>query len=225
MPVRVALADDHLLVREGIQRILASNPEIELLGAVADGDALREVIEATTPDVVVTDIRMPPSGKDEGLEVAAMLHARHPGVGLLVLSQYADPGYALELFRHGSTGRGYLLKERLGDGDELVNAVISIAAGGAVIDPMVIEVLVASRARAEQSPLRTLTPREQEILAELASGKSNAAMARSLVITRRSVEHHVSSIFAKLELPDESEVSRRVTATLMFLAQGGTSLR
>jgi DNA-binding NarL/FixJ family response regulator len=218
MPVRVVLADDHLLVREGIQRILATSPDVEMVGAVSDGDALRDAIEELNPDVIVTDIRMPPSGRDEGLQIADTLRSKHPTTGLLVLSQYADPGYALALFSHGSNGRGYLLKDRLGDGQQLLAAIVGIAAGGSVIDPMVIEVLLSERSRAERSLLRTLTPREQEILAELASGKSNAAIARELFITRRSVEHHVSAIFSKLALAEEADISRRVHATLLFLA-------
>jgi DNA-binding NarL/FixJ family response regulator len=217
VPVRVVLAEDHLLVREGIQRILVLSERIDLLAAVADGDELGSVVDSMLPDVVVTDIRMPPSGDGEGLAIAERLHLEHPQMGVLVLSQYADSAYATALFRRGSTGRGYLLKDRLGDGDQLVNAIIGVAAGGSVIDPLVVEALVSARSHAEQSPLRTLTPRELEILSEIASGKSNPAIARELVITRRSVEHHISSIFAKLELAEEREVSRRVQATLLFL--------
>jgi DNA-binding NarL/FixJ family response regulator len=223
MAVRVAVADDHLLVREGVQRILDGNGQIDLVGAVGDGDSLRNLIEERTPDVVITDIGMPPADRDDGLVLAEMLHTRYPRTGLLVLSEHVDPGYALALFRHGSAGRGYLLKHRIDEGGDLIEAVTGIAAGGSVIDPMVIEVLVAARAHAEQSPLRMLTPREQEILAELASGKSNAAIARALVITRRSVEHHISSIFAKLLLADETDISRRVQATLLFLAEQGAA--
>jgi DNA-binding NarL/FixJ family response regulator len=218
VPVRVVLADDHLLVREGIQRILAASSDVELVAAVADGDALRDAISQTAPDVVVTDLRMPPAGRGEGIAIVDLLHAKHPGIGLLVLSQYADPAYALALFRHGSRGRGYLLKDRLGDGDQLLTAIVELAGGGSVIDPAIVEVLVSAQTRTEQSRLRLLTPREQEILAELASGKSNTAIARSLTITRRSVEHHVSAIFAKLALVEETEISRRVHATLLFLA-------
>ena len=149
MPVRVVLADDHLLVREGIQRILATSPDVEMVGAVSDGDALRDAVEELNPDVIVTDIRMPPSGRDEGLQIAETLRSKYPTTGLLVLSQYADPGYALALFSHGSNGRGYLLKDRLGDGQQLLAAIVGIAAGGSVIDPMVIE----------DPPVRTFTGR------------------------------------------------------------------
>jgi DNA-binding NarL/FixJ family response regulator len=217
MAVRVALADDHLLVREGVHRILDRDAQVVLVAAVADGDSLCTVIEEHAPDVVIADIGVVPSGRDEDMLLADLLHRQYPGTGLLVISQYVDPGYALALFRHGSAGRGYLLKDRICESDDLVAAVRDIAAGGSVIDPMVIEVLVSTRARTEQSPLRLLTPREQEILAELASGRSNAAIARELVITRRSVEHHISSIFAKLRLSEEADISRRVQATLLFL--------
>jgi DNA-binding NarL/FixJ family response regulator len=216
--VRVVIAEDHLLVREGMQRILETSREVVLAAAVADGDALEAAIVRERPDVVVTDVRMPPSDDAEGIRVARDGRERFPEMGVLVLSQYADPAYALALFRDGSSRRGYLLKDRLLAPGELVEAICDIAAGGSVVDPVIVEALVSSRLQAEASPLRTLTRREREILAELAAGKSNAAIAQSLVITRRAVEHHITAIFAKLGLPDESEVSRRVRAALLYLA-------
>jgi DNA-binding NarL/FixJ family response regulator len=223
MAIRVAMADDSLLVREGIQRLLEGVDEIELVAVSENQDALMASVERNAPDVVLTDIRMPPGQATEGLEIAEALRESHPGVGVIVISQYAEAHYALALLEHGSAGRGYLLKERLGNRDQLVSAIEEVAAGGSVIDPLVVEALVQRRGRAEESPLRLLTPREQEVLAEVASGKSNAAIARTLVITKRAVERHIGAIFAKLDLPDEQEASRRVTATLLFLAerQGG----
>ena len=225
--VRVVIAEDHLLVREGMQRILEAAHDVEVVAAVADGDELEAAIERERPDVVVTDVRMPPSGEAEGIRVARDGRERYPEMGVVVLSQYADPAYALALFRDGSSRRGYLLKDRLTAPGELVAAIADVAGGGSVVDPVVVEALVSSRLQAEASPLRALTTREHEILSELAAGKSNAAIARTLVITRRSVEHHITAIFAKLGLPDETEVSRRVRATLLYLADrdGATAHR
>jgi DNA-binding NarL/FixJ family response regulator len=222
--VSVVLAEDHLLVREGVRRILEGSDRIELRAVCGDRDELEAAIEREEPDVVVTDIRMPPRHETEGLDVANDLRARGCRQGVLLLSQYADPRYAVSLFRHGSSGRGYLLKERLGDSRQLVAAIDEIAVGGSVVDPAVVEVLVGARIHGEDAPLRALTPRELEILGEVATGKSNAAIARSLVISKRAVEHHIGSIFHKLGLEDETEVSRRVAATLVFLteARGGS---
>jgi DNA-binding NarL/FixJ family response regulator len=201
-----------------MQRILEASGDVDVVAAVADGDALDAAIERERPDVVVTDVRMPPSDEAEGIRVALGGRERYPEMGVLVLSQYADPAYALALFRDGSRGRGYLLKDRLGAPGELLAAIVDVAGGGSVVDPLVVEALVSSRLAAEASPLRTLTVRERQILAELAAGKSNAAIAGTLVITRRAVEHHITAIFAKLGLPDETEVSRRVRAALLYLA-------
>jgi len=162
---------------------------------------------------------MPPGQRDEGIELARELRAAHPEVGVIVLSQYADPLYAIALFEGGSAGRGYLLKERLADRERLVAAIDEVVAGGSVVDPDVVAALVSAQRTKSRSPLEALTPRELEILAEVATGKSNAAIARSLVITKRAVEHHIGSIFSKLELPEEEEANRRVTATLVFLAE------
>jgi DNA-binding NarL/FixJ family response regulator len=224
MTIRVAVADDNLLVREGIIHVLEHVPEIEVVSTSADLDELLAAIEEEDPDVVLTDIRMPPTNRIEGISVANQLHGSHPGTAVIVLSQYADPQYALSLLEQGSARRGYLLKDRLGDRGELVNAIEQVAGGGSVIDPEVVERLVSARKNDKASPLNRLTPREHEVLAEVASGKSNAAIAETLVISKRGVERHVGAIFAKLDLPQEAEASRRVKATLLFLAnQGGAS--
>lgn len=213
------VADDSLLIREGIRQMLEGEAGIELVAICEDRDSLLRAIETHLPDVVLTDVRMPPQHRDEGIAVANQLRQTHPEIGVIVLSQYAEPGYVIALLEGGSARRGYLLKDRLSDRFQLVAAIEQVAAGGSVVDPKVVEALVAAHAGKDRSPLDALTPREHEILAEVAVGKSNTAISESLVITKRAVEHHISSIFAKLDLPDESEVSRRVTATLVFLAE------
>ena len=224
MAITVAIADDSLLVREGIVHMLESAPQIEVVSACADYDELLRAIDEQSPDVVLTDIRMPPTHGLEGISIANRLHTSHPETGVIVLSQYADPLYALSLLEHGSARRGYLLKDRLGHPEELVEAIETVAAGGSVIDPEVVETLVESRRGDAASPLHRLTPREREVLAEIASGKSNAAIASTLVISKRAVERHIGAIFAKLDLPEEGEASRRVKATLLFLADSGSGL-
>jgi DNA-binding NarL/FixJ family response regulator len=218
MAIRVALAEDSFIVREGLREVLAAQPEIEVVASCGDLRSLLEAVEAERPDVVLTDIRMPPSKLDEGIQVAARLRETHPDVGVVVLSQYAEPGYALALLESGSDGRAYLLKERVHNRAELVAAIESVARGGSVIDPKIVEVLVAAKARAEESPLSQLTPREREVLAEIAQGKSNTAIAESLVLTKRAVEKHINSIFLKLDLSYADDVSRRVKAALLFLS-------
>ena len=219
MPIRVALADDSFIVREGLREVLSAQPEIEVVASCEDMQSLLEAVEAESPDVVLTDIRMPPTKLDEGIQVAARLRESHPEVGVVVLSQYAEPGYALALLESGSDRRAYLLKERVHDRAELVGAIESVARGGSVIDPKIVEVLVTAKARADQSPLSELTPREREVLAEIAQGKSNTAIAESLVLTKRAVEKHINSIFLKLDLSYADDVSRRVKAALLFLAE------
>ena len=218
MPVRIVLAEDNLLVREGLQQLLGMAADLDLVAACADMEALLETIERERPDVVLTDIRMPPSRTDEGVQVAARLRETHPSMGVVVLSQYSEPAYVLKLLETGSDGRGYLLKERVHDRGQLSTAVRTVAAGGSVIDPKIVEVLVTARARAERSPLNQLTPREREVLAEIAEGKSNPAIAESLVLTKRAVEKHINAIFLKLGLADSQDVSKRVKAALLFLA-------
>jgi DNA-binding NarL/FixJ family response regulator len=225
VPIRVALAEDSLIVREGIQQLLASSSDVEIVASCPDFGSLIEAVETASPDVVLTDIRMPPSETDEGIQVAAHLRESHPQIGVVVLSQYSEPSYALALLESGSDRRAYLLKERVHDRAQLLSTIHTVAEGGSVIDPKIVEVLVAAKARASQSPLTELTPREQEVLSEIAQGKSNNAIAESLVLTKRAVEKHINSIFMKLGLSDEEEIAKRVKATLMFLsdeAEAGT---
>jgi len=217
MPIRIVLADDHYLVREGVAALIGTEPDLELVATCADHDTTVAAIDEHRPDVVITDIRMPPTGTDEGVRIAAHLRGTHPDTGVVVLSQYVEPAYALALLDDGSAGRAYLLKERVSDIDELVAAVRAVAAGGSWIDPKVVEALVSSRSSPADSPLRHLTPRELEVLAEIASGKNNAAIAEALVLSGRAVEKHINSIFAKLGLTEEAAVHRRVAAVLLFL--------
>ena len=218
MPIRVVLAEDSYLVREGIRVLLESRPQLELVAACGDLESLLRAVEAEQPDVVLTDIRMPPDGLDEGIQAASRLRETSPEVGVVVLSQYAEPGYALELLEGGSERRAYLLKERVEDVDQLAAAIGAVADGGSVIDPKVVEALVAAKSAAERSLLADLTPREREVLHEMAQGKNNAAIAESLVIAERSVEKYVHSIFTKLGIAWEEKVSRRVKAVLLYLA-------
>jgi DNA-binding NarL/FixJ family response regulator len=218
VPIRVALAEDSLIVREGIQQLLASASDVEIVASCGDLDTLMEAVTTKRPDVVLTDIRMPPSETDEGIQVAAELRDSHPEIGVVVLSQYSEPGYALALLESGSDRRAYLLKERVHDRAQLLSTIRAVADGGSVIDPKIVEVLVTAKARAEQSPLEELTPREYEVLSEIAQGKSNTAIAASLVLTKRAVEKHINSIFMKLDLADVDDIAKRVKATLMFLA-------
>ena len=217
--IRVALAEDHVLLREGISRLVSANEDFELVGAASDLPQLLALVGEQAPDVVVTDIRMPPTGTNEGIEAAAWIREHHPQVAVVVLSQYTAPGYALALLEHGSAGRGYLLKERIGSVDELARAIRTVAQGGSVIDPVVVDELVRARSQERHLGLSSLTPRETEILAEMAQGKSNSAIAASLFVTERAVEKHTNSIFAKLGLSEEKDVNRRVKAVLVYLSQ------
>ena len=218
--IRVVLAEDHVLLREGISRLVAANEDMELVGTAGDLPALLALIEREQPDVVVTDIRMPPTGTDEGIQAAAWTRQHRPSIGVVVLSQYAAPAYAIALLEHGSAGRAYLLKERIGSVDELARAIRTVAGGGSVIDPMVVDELVRSTDAGQPAcawpPSR---PRELEILAEMAQGKSNSAIAATLFVTERAVEKHTNSIFAKLGLSEERDVNRRVKAVLVYLSQ------
>jgi DNA-binding NarL/FixJ family response regulator len=219
--IRVVLAEDSYIVREGLEQVLARAPGVEVVATCVDLDSLLEAVEAKRPDVVVTDIRMPPTGTDEGIRAAAALRESHPDVGVVVLSQHDDPTYALALLESGSEGRAYLLKERVTEGGQLAAAVGEVSRAGSVIDSKIVESLVHARSRASTSPLAELTSREQEVLAEIAQGKSNSAIAESLVLTKRAVEKHINAIFMKLGLAQADDVSKRVKATLMFLAQDG----
>lgn len=218
MTTRVVLAEDNALLREGLARVLAAADDVDLVGTAADLPGLEALLEEHRPDVVVTDIRMPPSGTDEGIRVAARLRADRPEVGVVVLSQHDDPAYALALLDEGSAGRAYLLKERVAEVGELVAAVREVAAGGSVIDPAVVEGLVSATRRPRRSELDRLTPRELEVLSEMATGRSNAAIAASLVLSERAVEKHTNSIFSKLGLSEERDLNKRVKAVLLFLA-------
>jgi DNA-binding NarL/FixJ family response regulator len=220
--IRVVVAEDSLIVREGIRELLADAPGVAVVGEYGDAGSLLDAVDDDRPEVVLTDIRMPPSNTDEGIRLAALLRERSPETGVVVLSQYAEPPYVLALLEHGSDGRGYLLKDRIHDREQLLAAIRAVAAGGSVVDPKVIELLVETRARAERSPLAELTPRERDVLAELAEGKSNAAIAESLVLTKRAVEKHINSIFMKLGLAGSEDISKRVKATLIFLARLST---
>jgi DNA-binding NarL/FixJ family response regulator len=218
--IRVVVAEDSLIVREGLRQLLAVSPNLDVVAAHGDLDAVIDAVGDDRPDVIITDIRMPPSDTDEGIRLANHLREHHPETGVIVLSQYAEPRYVLDLLEHGSDRRGYLLKERIHDRGQLVSAVDAVARGGSVIDPKIVEVLVDAKAHAERSRLADLTPRERDVLGQMAQGKSNAAIAESLVLTKRAVEKHINSIFMKLDLPGSEEVSKRVKATLMFLADG-----
>jgi DNA-binding NarL/FixJ family response regulator len=219
MPIAIALADDSLIVREGVAQILAAQPEIQVVASCGDLPSLMEAVESERPDVVVTDIRMPPTSTDEGIRLAALLRDEHPDIGVVVLSNYAEPAYALALLESGSEGRAYLLKERVHDRAQLIAAIESVAVGGSMLDSKIVEPLVAAKLRVERSPLAELTGREREVLAEIAKGMSNAAIAEALVLTKRAVEKHINSIFLKLNLSFAEDVSKRVKATLLFLAE------
>ena len=217
--IRVVLADDSYLVREALTHVLEDVAGIDVVAACGDLDSLERAIEDDAPDVVVTDIRMPPSETDEGLRVAARLQHSHPGIGVVVLSQYADPSYGLALLDSGSERRAYLLKERVRHRGQLVSAIETVAQGGAMIDAKVVEALMSARRRVDGSPLAGLTPRELEILAYVAQGYSNQGIADELVLTKRAVEKHINAIFLKLGLNETMDVSRRVKAALIYLAE------
>lgn len=217
------IAEDEFLMREALEHVMARTDDIEVVRYVGDRDSLLGAVADERPDAVLTDIRMPPTGTDEGIQVAHALRSSNPDVGVVVLSQFADATYALELLESGSAGRAYLLKERVSSPGELEAAIVAVVRGESVIDPKVVDVLVRARSLDARSPLAELTPRERDVLAELAQGKSNAAIARSLVLTKRAVEKHINAIFTKLELPSPDDVSRRVTAALLFLASGDSN--
>jgi DNA-binding NarL/FixJ family response regulator len=219
VPIRLVLAEDHYLVREGVRRLLETVPELEVAAECGDLDSLLAAVDAERPDVVLTDIRMPPGNSDEGIQAAERLRATHPEVGVVVLSQFATPGYALALLEGGSERRAYLLKERVQDVEQLAQAIHAVAEGGSVIDSKVVEALVAEKARGEESPLSQLTPRERDVLREMAEGKNNAAIAESLFLTERSVEKVIHSIFSKLGLTWEPAVHKRVKAVVLYLAE------
>ena len=219
MPIRIVLAEDQYLVREGVRRLLDTRDELEIAAVCGDLDSLLDAVAAERPDVVVTDIRMPPGSTDEGIQAATRLRETNPEVGVVVLSQYATPSYALALLKGGSEGRAYLLKERVSDVEQLVAAIGAVADGGSVLDPKVVEALVAENARDDASPLNELTPRERDVLHEMAEGKNNAAIGEALFLTERSVEKVIHSIFLKLGLTWEASVNKRVMAVILYLAE------
>jgi len=216
--VRVALAEDNALLREGMSRLVAANEDFELVGVASDLPQLLALVAEREPDVVVTDIRMPPTGTDEGIKAASWLREHYPRTGVVVLSQYVAPKYAVALLEHGSAGRAYLLKERVASAEELARAIRAVAEGGSVIDHAVVDELVRARSQEHSSGMGQLTARETQILAEMAQGKSNSAIAASLYVTERAVEKHTNSIFAKLGLSEEKDVNRRVKAVLVYLS-------
>jgi DNA-binding NarL/FixJ family response regulator len=219
VPIRLVLAEDNYLVREGVRQLLESQPEVQVVAVSTDFDSLLKAVETHQPDVVLTDIRMPPTGSNEGIRAAEQIRNSHPNTGVVVLSQFVEPEYALSLLAKGASGRAYLLKERVSDIEQLVNAIQEVAHGGSVIDPKVVETLVQARTRKADSPLRDLTAREKEVLAAMAEGKNNAAIATGLFLTERAVEKHINSIFSKLGLQEEKDTHRRVRATLLYLAE------
>jgi DNA-binding NarL/FixJ family response regulator len=218
MAIRIVLADDHYLVREGVRRLLETQTGVEVVAACADLDELLAAVDAHQPDVVITDIRMPPTGVDEGVRAAERLRETHPDVGVVVLSQYAEPRYALALLDGGTARRAYLLKERVDDLEQLVGAIRAVAGGGSMIDPKIVESLVAEKSRTDASPLHELTPRELDVLREMAEGKNNLAIGQTLFLTERSVEKVIHSIFLKLGLTWEPAVHKRVKAVVLYLA-------
>ncbi len=218
-PIRIVLAEDNALLRAGVSKLIEGLPDLELVGIATDLPGLLSAVDETLPDVVVTDIRMPPTCTDEGIQAAARLRRSHPGLGVVVLSTYSNPAYALALLADGSSRRAYLLKERVSGVNDLLDAILQVSAGGSVIDPEVVDALVQANVRSRASDLERLTPREFEVLAEMACGKSNAAIAAALVLSARAVEKHTNSIFSKLGLSEERELNRRVKAVLVYLAE------
>lgn len=218
--LRVVVAEDNLLVREGLRALFADEADVDVAALCADLDELMSAVRDHQPGLVVTDIRMPPTFTDEGIQAAGALRRSHPGTGVLVLSQFVEADYALALLAAGAKGRGYLLKDRVTEPDGLWSAVRTVAAGGSYIDDAVIDALVAARAPGAASLLDRLSPREAEVLGEVATGRSNAAIAADLRISTRAVEKHVSSIFLKLDLLEDSGTHRRVKAALLALHQG-----
>lgn len=223
MALRVVFAEDNYLVREGTAALLEGVEEVELVATVEDLDGLMAAVEKKKPDVVLTDIRMPPTQTTEGIEAAKRIRSEHPEVGVLVLSQYSEEEYAYELLKDGAAGLGYVLKERVSDLEELVRALQEVAQGGSFLDPTVVEALVSRKEKLANSPIAQLTDREREVLEQMAQGKNNAAIAKSLYLTDRAVEKHINSLFHKLGLSEEPEVHRRVMAVLAFLREGGTT--
>lgn len=219
MTIRIVLADDSYLMRSAVAGLIDESDDLELVATCSSLPELQETIARTEFDVLVTDVRMPPSGTDEGIQAAVALRSERPEVGIVVLSQYVTAEYAVRLLDEGTSGRAYLLKDRIVGGGELEEAVRSVARGDSVVDPLVVEALVSERGR-RPSPLDRLTPREREVLSQIATGRNNAAIAESLVLTERAVAKHINAIFSKLDLAEETTAHRRVQAVLMFMSEG-----
>ncbi|MBV9607325.1 MAG: response regulator transcription factor [Solirubrobacterales bacterium] len=220
-PIRIVLADDSYLARLALKHLFEGVSTMRIVGECGDGNAVVPILDEQRADLLITDIRMPPSGHDEGIRLAGRLRETHPALGVIVLSSYAEVAYALRLFKDGSDGRGYLLKDRIRNRQQVIDAVLTIADGGSVTDPTVVDELVRCRRAGTRSRLDELTPRELETLALVAEGRSNADIAEELVLTKHAVENHVNAIFAKLDLGDPMHVSRRVKAALLYLADRG----
>lgn len=219
--VRVVLADDHYLVREGVRRLLDDSGEVEVVGVAGDTRELMEAVDEHAPHAVITDIRMPPDHHMEGIEAAHRIRSDHPDIGVVVLSQHADEAYAFALLKHGTAGLGYLLKDRVGELDQMLDALRAVCAGGSSIDPRVVDALVRRQARREGAAPLDLSPRERDVLREMARGLSNGGIARELVLSESAVEKHVSAILRKLGRPEEDGVHRRVAAVLAYLRSDG----
>jgi DNA-binding NarL/FixJ family response regulator len=223
MALRVLFAEDNYLVREGTAALLAEVDDVDLIGVVGDPRALLEMVAELRPDVVLTDIRMPPTFTNEGIDVAKRIRADHPDTGVVVLSQFAEEEYAFELLEDGVAGLGYLLKDRVTAVDELVRAMQEVARGGSALDPRVVEGLLARKTREARSPLTTLTDKENAVLKEMATGRNNSSIAQVLFMSERAVEKHVGAIFLKLGLSEERDLNRRVAAVITFLEAGGST--
>jgi DNA-binding NarL/FixJ family response regulator len=221
MALRVVFAEDNFLVRQGTAALLGELEDVELVAVVEDPASLLAAVARNEPDAVLTDIRMPPTFTTEGIEAAKQIRAEHPGTGVVVLSQYVEDDYAFDLLKDGVAGLGYLLKERVSEVEELLRALNEVARGGSALDPKVVEGLLARQSQATTSPLLGLTDREREVLQEMATGRSNASIARTLYMSERAVEKHITSVFQKLGLSEEGELNRRVSAVLAFLEAGG----
>ena len=217
--IRVVIGEDSYIMREGLQEVLAAQDGMSVVGSAGGYHDLVNTIDRERPEVVVTDIRMPPTNDDEGVQLATELRTTHPEIGVVLLSQYLSPEFALRLFEDGSQGRAYLLKEHVASGGQLAAAVTTVAAGGSVVDPVVVQTLVNKRIEQQQSRVSSLTPRELEVLAQLAEGRSNGAIGSTLYLSKGAVEKHINSIFRKLDMPDETEVHRRVLAALLYLSE------
>jgi len=222
--MRVVVAEDAMITREGLVRLL-EEAGVDVVAETQDADELLRKVAATHPDAAIVDIRMPPTNTDEGIRFATDLRDSHPAIGVVILSQFADPTYALALFERGSDRRAYLLKERVHNRAELTAAIQAVATGGSLVDAKIVDGLVTARSQSDRSPLNELTAREREVLAEIARGKSNTAIAESLFLSKRAVEKHINAIFLKLGLANAEDVSKRVKAALMLLAEAGNVTR